>query len=48
MLDGVFKVDFSSFDKYAFSLAGLAMPSGPDYWSELKQADWLKNKLRCH
>ena len=35
MLDGVFRVDFSSSKKYAFSLAGLDMSSGPDYRSEL-------------
>lgn len=31
ILDGVFRVDFSSFDKYAFSLAGLDTSIGSDY-----------------
>lgn len=31
ILDSVFRVDFSSFDKYAFSQAGLDMSSGSDY-----------------
>lgn len=48
ILDSVFRVDFSSFDKYAFSQAGLDMSSGSDYWSELKQADWFEYELRCH
>lgn len=31
ILDTALRVDFSSFDKYAFSLAGLDMSSGSDY-----------------